>query len=120
MPTPITASRVAVVIPCSNEASTIERVVQDFARELPGAAIYVFDNNSTDETGELATRAGARVVRSPIQGKGNVVQHMSNVERPRRPANTGRAFGRDSHQGRLFSTAVSMTRIAPPDSKSPA
>ncbi len=79
MPIPITDPRVAVVIPCFNEALTIERVVQDFSRELPGAAIYVFDNNSVDETGELATRAGARVVRSPIQGKGNVVQHMSDV-----------------------------------------
>jgi glycosyltransferase involved in cell wall biosynthesis len=79
METPTAAPRVAVVIPCFNEAPTIERVVQDFARELPGAAIYVFDNNSTDGTGQIAARAGARVVRSPMQGKGNVVQHMSNA-----------------------------------------
>jgi glycosyltransferase involved in cell wall biosynthesis len=79
MEAPTAAPRVAVVIPCFNEAQTIERVVKDFARELPGAAIYVFDNNSTDGTGPLAARAGARVVRSPMQGKGNVVQHMSNA-----------------------------------------
>jgi glycosyltransferase involved in cell wall biosynthesis len=79
METPTTAPRIAVVIPCFNEVPTIERVVQDFVRELPGAAIYVFDNNSTDATGQIAARAGARVVRSPMQGKGNVIQHMSNV-----------------------------------------
>ncbi len=79
METPAAAPRVAVVIPCFNEAPTIERVVQDFMRELPGAAIYVFDNNSTDGTGQIAARAGARVVRSPMQGKGHVLQHMSNA-----------------------------------------
>ena len=46
--------RVAVLIPCYNEAVTIEKVVKDFARELPRAGIYVFDNNSTDGSGEIA------------------------------------------------------------------
>jgi glycosyltransferase involved in cell wall biosynthesis len=70
-------ARIAVAIPCYNEAATIAGVVQDFARELPGAAIYVFDNNSTDGSGEAAARAGATVVRSPAQGKGNVIRHVA-------------------------------------------
>ena len=79
METPAPRLRIAVVLPCYNEAPTIEEVVHGFARELPDAVIYVFDNNSTDATAELAARAGARVIRSPLQGKGNVIQHMSNV-----------------------------------------
>lgn len=71
------AERIAVVIPCYNEAASIEKVVADFARELPDARIYVFDNNSTDASGELARKAGATVVLSPMQGKGNVVRHIS-------------------------------------------
>lgn len=71
--------RIAVVIPCFDEAPTIGKVVRDFARALPGATIYVFDNNSTDDTAEVARRAGAWVVPSPRQGKGNVVRHMSAV-----------------------------------------
>lgn len=73
------APRVAVVIPCYDEAPTIQKVVHDFAKALPRARIYVFDNNSTDATAELARRAGAEVVPSPRQGKGNVVRHMSAV-----------------------------------------
>jgi glycosyltransferase involved in cell wall biosynthesis len=68
-----------VVIPCYNEAPTIAAVVRDFARELPEATVYVFDNNSTDGSGELAARAGARVIHSPAQGKGNVVRHMTQA-----------------------------------------
>jgi glycosyltransferase involved in cell wall biosynthesis len=71
--------RVAVVIPCYNEAPTVGKVVEDFRRALPHATVWVFDNNSTDGTGAEARRAGARVVRSLLQGKGNVIQHMSNV-----------------------------------------
>ena len=71
--------RIAVVIPCYDEAPTIAAVVQDFARELPGATIYVFDNNSSDGSGEIAARAGAQVVRSPAQGKGNVVRHVTSA-----------------------------------------
>ena len=71
--------QVAVVVPCYNEAATIEKVVVDFLRELPSARIYVFDNNSTDGSGELAQQAGAHVIQSHDQGKGNVVRHMAEV-----------------------------------------
>ena len=67
---------VAVLVPCYNEALTIDKVVRDFRRSLPGSVVYVFDNNSSDGTGDLAREAGAVVVRSPIRGKGNVVRHM--------------------------------------------
>jgi len=70
------ADRVAVVIPCLDEAPTVERVVRDFADALPGAEIYVFDNASSDGTGDIARAAGARVVHSPRPGKGNVIRHM--------------------------------------------
>ena len=69
-------SKIAVLIPCYNEAATIEKVVDDFRRELPEAAIYVYDNNSSDNTGELAHAHGAIVRREPRQGKGNVVRQM--------------------------------------------
>ena len=71
-----TGPRIAVLLPCYNEGATIARVVLDFRRALPGARIYVYDNNSADDTSEQAARAGATVVRSPRQGKGNVVRHM--------------------------------------------
>lgn len=70
---------VAVVIPCYNEALTIAAVVRDFARVLPHARIYVFDNNSTDGTAAVAAEAGATVVHSPRQGKGNVLRHMAET-----------------------------------------
>jgi len=73
------SERQAVVIPCFNEAFTVRKVVEDFSRALPDAVIYVFDNNSTDQTAQIARDAGATVVRSPIQGKGNVIRHMSRV-----------------------------------------
>ena len=68
--------KTAVLIPCYNEAMTIEKVVADFRRELPDATIYVYDNNSTDSTAEIARRAGATVKREYRQGKGNVVRSM--------------------------------------------
>ncbi len=68
--------KTAVLIPCYNEAMTIEKVVDDFRRELPDATIYVYDNNSTDSTAEIARRAGAIVKREYRQGKGNVVRSM--------------------------------------------
>jgi len=71
--------RVAVVIPCYDEATTIRKVVEDFRKELPGAEILVFDNNSRDGSAEIARAAGARVVHSPLQGKGHVVRHMADV-----------------------------------------
>ena len=68
--------RVAVLIPCYNEEPTIAKVVADFRTELPEAEIYVYDNNSTDRTAELAGAAGAVVVPETRQGKGNVVRSM--------------------------------------------
>lgn len=68
--------RIAVLIPCYNEAKTIEKVVTDFQRELPEAVVYVYDNNSTDGTAELAKAAGAVVRREHQQGKGNVIRAM--------------------------------------------
>jgi glycosyltransferase involved in cell wall biosynthesis len=66
--------RIAVVIPCYNEAATIAAVVGDFRKALPEAKVHVFDNNSTDGSGELALEAGALVHRVPVQGKGEVVR----------------------------------------------
>ena len=68
--------KIAVLIPFSNEAATIEKVVRDFRAALPEAAVYVYDNNSTDGTGELARAAGAVVRRERRQGKGNVIRTM--------------------------------------------
>jgi len=70
------ASRTAVLIPCYNEETAITRVIEDFRRVLPGAAIYVYDNNSSDRTVEVAHAAGAIVRSEPLQGKGNVVRRM--------------------------------------------
>jgi glycosyltransferase involved in cell wall biosynthesis len=67
---------IAVIIPCYNEAETIAKVIIDFKKHLPGSAIYVFDNNSTDGTGEVALAAGANVRKVGLQGKGNVVRRM--------------------------------------------
>ena len=73
--------RVAVLIPCYNEAAAIGTVVEDFRRALPAAAIYVYDNNSRDDTAARAAAAGAVVRREPLQGKGHVVRRMfSDVE----------------------------------------
>lgn len=69
---------VAVLIPCYNEEQTVASVVEGFRASLPGAAVYVFDNCSTDRTSEVARKAGAHVVYSPRPGKGNVVRHMFN------------------------------------------
>ncbi len=68
--------RVAVLIPCYNEASTIRTVISDFQAALPNAAIYVYDNNSTDETINVAKQAGALIRREHQQGKGHVVRRM--------------------------------------------
>jgi glycosyltransferase involved in cell wall biosynthesis len=64
------ATRIAVLIPCLNEAPTIGAVVNEFQAELPGAAIWVVDNGSTDGTADVAAAAGARVIREPRKGKG--------------------------------------------------
>ena len=71
-----TAPRIAVLIPCYNEAATIANVVADFRHALPTATIYVYDNNSTDDTRSLAGAAGAIVRQEPLQGKGNVLRRM--------------------------------------------
>ena len=65
-----------VIIPCYNEEATISTVIADFRRELPEAEIYVYDNNSTDTTYELAVACGAIVKKEPRQGKGNVIRQM--------------------------------------------
>ncbi len=68
--------RIAVLIPCYNESKTIEKVVTDFRNVLPDAIIYVYDNNSTDGTAEIARKAGAVVRTERMQGKGNVIRRM--------------------------------------------
>lgn len=70
------ADKVAVLIPCYNEAVTIGKVVDDFKRVLPDADIYVYDNNSKDDTAAIAEDHGAIVRAEPRQGKGNVVRQM--------------------------------------------
>lgn len=69
-------TKIAVLVPCYNEATTIEKVIRDFQKELPEATIYVFDNNSTDGTGKIAKDAGAVVQHVYQQGKGNVLRAM--------------------------------------------
>jgi glycosyltransferase involved in cell wall biosynthesis len=68
--------KIAVLIPCYNEEKSIAGVVRDFQAALPGAAIYVYDNNSKDRTIAVAREAGATVRSEPLQGKGNVVRRM--------------------------------------------
>ncbi len=68
--------KIAVLIPCYNEALTIEKVVKDFKKVLPDADIYVYDNNSTDGTDKIAKKAGAIVRYESRQGKGNVIRTM--------------------------------------------
>ena len=68
--------KVAVLIPCYNEEKTVEKVVRDFRQVLPEAVIYVYDNNSSDRTVELAEKAGAVVRHEYMQGKGNVIRRM--------------------------------------------
>lgn len=67
---------IAVLIPCYNEAQTISKVIKDFKQVLPEAIVYVYDNNSTDSTAELALAAGAVVKYEHQQGKGNVIRRM--------------------------------------------
>lgn len=68
--------KIAVLIPCYNEEKTVEKVVRDFRAVLPEAVIYVYDNNSSDRTVELAEAAGAVVRHEYSQGKGNVLRRM--------------------------------------------
>ena len=68
--------KIAVLIPCYNEAKTIKKVVMDFRTSLPEAVIYVYDNNSTDGTADIARDTGAVVRHEYKQGKGNVIRRM--------------------------------------------
>ena len=68
--------KIAVLIPCYNESKTIEKVVKDYKEVLPEATIYVYDNNSSDNTDEIARKAGATVCYEYKQGKGNVIRTM--------------------------------------------
>jgi len=68
--------RVAVLVPCYNEAATVAGVVASFQAVLPSATVYVYDNNSTDGTAERAREAGAVVRKETLQGKGNVIRRM--------------------------------------------
>ena len=68
--------KIAILVPCYNESKTIDRVVRDYKKELSDADIYVYDNNSTDDTAEIAKKAGAIVRYEHRQGKGNVVRSM--------------------------------------------
>lgn len=69
-------AEIAVLLPCYNEEVTIGKVVKDFRASLPDAKIYVYDNNSTDQTASIAAQAGAIVRKEPRQGKGNVIRAM--------------------------------------------
>jgi glycosyltransferase involved in cell wall biosynthesis len=69
-------AKIAVLIPAYNEAVGIAKVIEDYRNAIPSAEIFVYDNNSTDATVELARRAGAQVQREPRQGKGNVLRAM--------------------------------------------
>jgi glycosyltransferase involved in cell wall biosynthesis len=80
-PFDLSGRRIAVLVPCFNEESGIGAVVVDFIAVLPSAVVYVYDNNSTDRTAEVARSAGAVVRNEPLQGKGNVVRRMfSDIE----------------------------------------
>lgn len=68
--------KIAVLIPCYNEAQTIGKVVADTKAALPDAVIYVYNNNSTDDTAAIAAAAGAVVRNEYLQGKGNVIRRM--------------------------------------------
>src|SRR3954454_17325358 len=72
----LSRSRIAVLVPCYNEEAAIGKVVTDFRAALPDAEIYVYDNNSTDRTVEVANEAGATVRREQQQGKVRVVRRM--------------------------------------------
>ena len=67
---------IAILIPCYNESKTIEKVVKDYKENLPNAIVYVYDNNSTDDTDVIAKKAGAVVRYENKQGKGNVIRRM--------------------------------------------
>ena len=67
---------IAILVPCYNEEIAVEKVIKDFKRVIPEAKIYIFDNNSSDRTNEVARNAGAIVKFVKLKGKGNVVRRM--------------------------------------------
>lgn len=69
-------NKIAILIPCFNESSTIEKVISDFKKQIPDAVVYVYDNNSTDGTDIISANAGAEVIYEYRQGKGNVIRSM--------------------------------------------
>lgn len=71
--------KIAIIIPCLNESAAIGRVVKDCRAHLPRANVYVLDNGSEDDTGEIAHQAGAQVIHSPQRGKGNVLRHAFRI-----------------------------------------
>jgi len=68
--------KIVLIVPCYNEEHTIATVINDFKSAMPQLELYVFDNNSTDKTAEIATTAGANVIKVLLKGKGNVVRRM--------------------------------------------
>lgn len=76
VPPLLSTMTIAVLVPCYNEAATIGKVIADFKQALPDATIYVYDNNSKDETTAIALASGAVVIPERLQGKGNVVRRM--------------------------------------------
>ena len=68
--------KIAILIPCYNEEKTIKKVINDFKTAIPHGIIYVFDNNSSDNTAQIAKENGAIVIPEPMQGKGNVIRSM--------------------------------------------
>ena len=74
------ADKIAVLIPCYNESKTVAKVIRDMKKALPEAVIYVYDNNSTDGTDEIARKEGAVVRYEYQQGKGNVIRSMFRVQ----------------------------------------
>lgn len=73
---PLADLQVAVIVPCRDEAASIANVVRNFRAAIPGATVFVYDNNSDDETANIARDAGAVVRSEPLPGKGNVVRRM--------------------------------------------
>jgi len=99
---------IAVLLPCYNEAATIARVVEGFRTALPGALLYVYDNNSTDGTAAAAARAGAIVRFELYQGKGNVVRRMfADIDADVLVLADGDMTYDPAHAGRLIDLLIS-------------
>tara|TARA_Y100001970_G_scaffold291917_1_gene431021 strand:+ start:2172 stop:3158 length:987 start_codon:yes stop_codon:yes gene_type:complete len=75
-PSPLLTKKVAILLPCLNEAAAIAQVIEDFRNALPESEIFVYDNSSTDDTADIASKAGALVRKESARGKGHVVRRM--------------------------------------------